>query len=140
MFKVSEMEKVVQKNKLLGRGPGSGRGKNSGKGHKGQNKRAGKRPVTFVGGNKSLVRRTPKLKGFKAYDRKNSIEINTDILIPKFEKGSTVSMASLLEKGFIGDKIKKVRIIKGYLAIENLDFVDDAKIHLTKGVKSVISK
>lgn len=138
MFNVSTMKKtVLKKRKRLGKGEGSNRGKNCGKGHKGQIKRSGKRPVTFVGGNKSLVRRTPKLKGFKAYDRKNKVEYNTDLLADYFSKGETVSMATLLEQNLIGDKIKFVRIIKGYSDIE-FTIAQEDNIYLTKGVKSAI--
>lgn len=138
MFKVSEIQKtVLKKRKRLGKGEGSGRGKNCGKGHKGQIKRGGKMPTTFVGGNKSLVRRTPKLKGFKAFDRKDKVILNTDRLIEIFDSKEIISFETLLEKGLISDKIKKVRIIKGFSDEVKLNFADSENIHLTKGVKTV---
>lgn len=140
MFKVSEIKKIVPKRrKRLGKGEGSNRGKNCGKGHKGQIKRSGKMPVTFVGGNKSLVRRSPKLKGFKAYDRKNKVELNTDLLVKEFTAKESINMESLLAKDLITNKIKFVRVVKGYNTEVSLNIEESENIHLTKGVKEVIS-
>ncbi len=53
---------VTKKVKRLGRGEGSGRGKTSGRGTKGQKAR-GKIPVSFEGGQLSLVKRLPLYRG-----------------------------------------------------------------------------
>jgi large subunit ribosomal protein L15 len=53
-----------KQRKRVGRGEGSGRGKTAGRGTKGTRAR-GKVPLFFEGGQMPLVRRVPKLKGFK---------------------------------------------------------------------------
>lgn len=53
--------------KRVGRGIAAGQGKTAGRGTKGQSSRTGKKlSATFMGGQGPLVRRIPKLKGFKS--------------------------------------------------------------------------
>lgn len=141
MFSLNNTLKTVfQKKRRIGRGEGSNRGKNSGKGHKGQTKRAGKVPATFEGGKKSLVRRTPKTRGFVKSMSKNQIQLTTSLISANFKKDDVVSLASLLEKKLINKNIKKVRIINRGDLTHGIKFEEseNSGIYLTKGVKDAI--
>lgn len=136
MFNLSNIEKIVpKKRKRIGKGEGSNRGKNAGKGHKGQTKHGGKVPIWFEGGQKSLSRRSPKFKGFKARPNPFRVAIPTSVL-SIFSENEVISLASLLEKGIIKPVIRDVRIIKNSELEHNLTF--DSSIYLTKGVKEML--
>ncbi len=137
MFGLNNLKKIVKRRKRVGRGEGSNRGKNSGKGHKGQTKRGHVR-IGFEGGQKPLIRRLPKVRGFKSYDRKNKATLTLSALDKKFSKGEEVSMATLLEKGLITKLIKKVRIVNTGTLSNPLKFKEEDSIYLTKGVKGII--
>jgi len=139
MFHLSDnLKTTFKKIKRIGRGNGSHRGKNSGKGHKGQLKRAGKTPKFFEGGRKSIVRRTPKLAGFKRAERKNLAIVTLSAINKGYENGETVSMATLAEKKLINSKIKLVRVTKTGELTKKVVFAEEENLHLTKGVKEVI--
>lgn len=143
MFSLSDTLKTVfKKRKRVGRGEGSNRGKNSGKGHKGQIKRAGKSPVTFEGGRKSLVRRTPKLRGFKqiqqSKNKRQQAEVTLNAISNYYVKGEEVTLENLIERGVVGPKIKFARIIKKGELVEGVKLVENDNIYLTKGVKDLI--
>jgi large subunit ribosomal protein L15 len=141
MFELANTPKTVTKHrKRVGKGEGSNRGKNSGKGHKGQTKHGGKVPLTFEGGRKSLVRRTPKLRGFKAVDHQDKAVLTFDLVSKYFSEKDTVTLEGLREKGLIKPLVKTVRIIKGMNAVSPLVFGADEAIHLTKGVKDLMKK
>jgi large subunit ribosomal protein L15 len=139
MFTLQSLSKTVtQKKKTLGRGEGSRLGKNAGKGHKGQTKRSGKLPVTFEGGRKSIVRRSPKFRGFKK--GKTSVkELNTSLITKYFAKGEEVSMQTLLEKDLITTTVRTVRIVKKGDISHTVSISSDSPIHLTKGAKDLNS-
>ncbi len=90
----------TKESKRIGRGHGSGNGKTAGKGHKGQKARAGRgmRPG-FEGGQMPLQRRIPK-RGFNNIFAEESVAINVAAL-NKFEDGTVVDAAALVEKGII---------------------------------------
>ena len=90
----------TKESKRIGRGHGSGNGKTAGKGHKGQKARAGRgmRPG-FEGGQMPLQRRLPK-RGFNNIFAEESVAINVAAL-NKFEDGTVVDAAALVEKGII---------------------------------------
>lgn len=94
----------------VGRGLGSGLGKTSGKGHKGQNARAGGgvRPG-FEGGQMPLYRRLPK-RGFYNKFAKEFAEVNVSEL-NRFEEGSVVDPAALVEAGVIKNVRDGIRIL-----------------------------
>lgn len=137
MFNLSNIEKIVPKHrKRIGKGEGSNRGKNAGKGHKGQTKHGGKVPLWFEGGQKSLSRRSPKAKGFKARENKFRVTLPLSAL-SIFKDNEIVSIESLLEKGIITEVIKEVRIIKTGELKQKLTF--DTSVYLTKGVKEMLN-
>jgi large subunit ribosomal protein L15 len=98
-----------QRNRV-GRGIGSGNGKTAGRGHKGQNSRSGGgvRPG-FEGGQNPLYRRLPK-RGFTNPTRKEYTIVNLDTL-NRFEEGTTVTPALLLETGVIKSLRDGIKIL-----------------------------
>jgi len=140
MFTLSNLPKtVLQGKKRVGRGVGSGRGKNSGKGNKGQNKHGQGVRIGFEGGQKTIIRRTPKFRGFKAIDKKDSVVLNLDVLEKNYLVDETVNFKSLLEKGLVNKFIKKVRILNSGSLKKAIKFDETENIYLTKGVRKVLS-
>src|ERR1700716_3688407 len=83
--------------KRIGRGQGSGNGKTAGRGHKGQKSRSGyKFKRGFEGGQMPLHRRVPK-RGFHNPFRVEYEVINLDTLAARFDAGTVVTPALLLE-------------------------------------------
>ena len=139
MFQLSQTVKTVLKKKVrVGRGEGSHRGKNAGKGHKGQTKRGHVR-IGFEGGQKTLIRRTPKFRGFKAIVAKNKHQLTTSLINQYYSNGEAVSLVTLREKKLIEPVIEFVRIVKNAELQKKVTFEDAEFIYLTKGVKSSIS-
>ncbi|HZQ76202.1 MAG TPA: 50S ribosomal protein L15 [Acidimicrobiia bacterium] len=89
------------KKRRVARGVGGRRGKTAGTGTKGQGTRGrGKIPPKFEGGQTPLVRRTPKLKGFKNPFRIEYTIINLDGL-DDFEAGTEVTPETLRARGLV---------------------------------------
>ena len=101
---------VHSSNFRRGRGHGSGNGKTAGKGHKGQKARSGGGVrLGFEGGQMPLFRRIPK-RGFKTRNSKEIVAINVDAL-ERFENGTEVTVATLLENGVISHARDGVKIL-----------------------------
>ena len=99
------------KKKRVGRGPGSGLGKTSGRGHKGAQSRSGyhfKRG--FEGGQMPLHRRVPK-RGFTNIFRTEYDVVNLDQLESLFDKGATVTVESLRERGIVSSRTALVKVL-----------------------------
>ena len=92
-----------------GREHGSGNGKTAGKGHKGQKARSGAPRLGFEGGQMPLYRRIPK-RGFKCRNSKEIVAINVDVL-NRFEDGSEVTVATLIEAGVVKNPRDGVKIL-----------------------------
>ncbi|MEG0380341.1 MAG: 50S ribosomal protein L15, partial [Kurthia sp.] len=94
----------------VGRGMATGNGKTSGRGHKGQNSRSGGgvRPG-FEGGQNPLFRRLPK-RGFTNINRKEFAIVNLDAL-NRFEEGTEVTPALLVETGVVGNEKSGIKIL-----------------------------
>lgn len=145
MFTLSTLSKTVtQQKQRIGRGEGSNRGKNSGKGNKGQTKRAGKSPVHWrTGGSgesgNSFLSSTPKWAGFKpAFQKVRKLrEFSLSTIEKHFEDNSQISLATLLEKKLITNKIKNVRIIGGLNITKKFTFAEE--IYTTSGVKKILA-
>jgi large subunit ribosomal protein L15 len=102
--------------KRVGRGNGSGNGKTAGRGSKGQKSRSGGgvRPG-FEGGQMPIHRRLPK-RGFTNIFKKHVAIINIRDL-ERFESGSVVDEALLIQKGLIKGKRDAVKLLgKGEIA------------------------
>lgn len=120
MTKYNELQVSANKTiKRVGRGISAGQGKTAGRGTKGQKARTGKklRPM-FAGGSGSLVRRTPKLKGFKSL-RASAQVVYLDRLNEL--KGKTVDNATLYQEGFIATPYQSVKIILRGELTEKID-------------------
>lgn len=109
-----------------GRGDGSGRGSFSGRGGKGQTARSGggKRPG-FEGGQTPLVRRIPKLKGFKN-PNKNPYQVVNVSSLEIFGDGSTVDLVALYENKLISRKNRPLKILGGGELMKKLTVKADA--------------
>ncbi len=83
--------------KRVGRGNSAGGGTTAGRGTKGQQARSGNgRRFGFEGGQTPLLRRQPKLGGFRNPNRKTYEVLNLDILEEKLDAG-TYDVAALRE-------------------------------------------
>lgn len=95
----------------LGRGDSSGHGSFSGRGGKGQTARSGGRlHPRFEGGQTPLIRRLPKLKGFKNFNKVPYQAVNVDRL-NSFDDDSTVDIVALFEKNIISRKNLPVKLL-----------------------------
>lgn len=103
-------EGARRSRKRIGRGHGSGHGKTSGKGHKGQNARSGGGvALGFEGGQTPLYKRIPK-RGFTNVNRINYMVVNISDL-NRFEDGTEVTAALLMETGVINKALDGVKIL-----------------------------
>ncbi|WP_124058142.1 50S ribosomal protein L15 [Vaginisenegalia massiliensis] len=94
----------------VGRGQGSGNGKTSGRGQKGQKARSGGGVrLGFEGGQIPLFRRLPK-RGFQNINRKEYAIVNLETL-NRFEEGTTVTPALLMEAGIIKNELSGIKIL-----------------------------
>lgn len=100
---------VQSDNFRKGRGHGSGNGKTAGKGHKGQKARSGAPRPGFEGGQMPLYRRIPK-RGFTCRNHKEIVAINLSAL-ERFEDGSEVTVATLIEAGIVKNPRDGVKIL-----------------------------
>lgn len=112
-MKLHELEPAAGSRKVrnrVGRGMATGNGKTSGRGHKGQNSRSGGgvRPG-FEGGQNPLFRRLPK-RGFTNINRKEFAIVNLDAL-NRFEDGTEVTPALLIESGVVGNEKSGIKIL-----------------------------
>ena len=99
-----------KKSKRIGRGNASS-GTYSGRGMKGQKSRSGaKIKPGFEGGRTSLVKQTPKRRGFKSI-RIKPVILNVSKLNDKFKDGDIVDNKSLAEKSLIPNNSARVKIL-----------------------------
>lgn len=110
MTKYHELEvSATPDRKRVGRGIAAGQGKTAGRGTKGQGARTGKKlRAMFQGGSGSLVRRTPKARGFKSL-RTPAQVVYLDHL--NDFKGKTADNFTLFEAGYIGTPFHAVKVI-----------------------------
>lgn len=92
-----------------GMGLGSGNGKTAGKGQKGQGAHAHTKKHGFEGGQMPLARRLPKF-GFT-----NNVKVVYSVVnlstLDRFEEGSIVDKAFLVEKGLVKKNAEGVKIL-----------------------------
>lgn len=92
----------------VGRGEGSGRGKTAGRGTKGTLAR-GSVPLFFEGGQMPLVRRLPKLKGFKPINRVVYGTVNVSEL-GRIES-SEIGPAELRATGLVRKRDRVIKVL-----------------------------
>jgi len=101
----------VHKKKRIGRGNSSGHGTSAGRGTKGQQSRAGySRRIGFEGGQNPLLRSLSRLRGFTNRFRVEYEPINVSDLAG-FEKGTSITTASLREAGIVKSARMPVKIL-----------------------------
>lgn len=133
-------------SRARGRGDGSGKGSFSGRGGKGQTARSGGNiKAGFEGGQTPLIRRLPKLKGFKNPNKMPYQVVNVEKL-EAFEDGATINIVALYEKDFVSKKNNPVKILGNGELTKKLNIKVDAcsaeakkKIEL-KGGTVILSK
>lgn len=125
MTKLHNLPKSVDSTKKrVGRGKGSNRGKTSGRGMKGQRAR-GKVRVGFEGGQTSLVRRLPTIRGYGFTGKHQGlVEVNLAMIDRVYEKGETVSLTTLKEKRLISRKARRVKVLGRGKLTKALEFMD----------------
>jgi len=127
---------VDKKKKRLGRGHGSGRVKTSGRGTKGQNAR-GKVRLGFEGGQLSLTRRLPFLRGkSKNKQRKPKPRSLSVSRLNIFSKGTHITRAVLIGKHMI-EEDESVKILGGKDPLEVSLQVD---VPVSEGARKIIEK
>ena len=100
LHEIPQGRHVRSSRKRVGRGTGSGKGKTCGRGTKGYNARSGGGVhPTFEGGQLPLVKRLPKLRGFKRRQKINYAAVSLEALQEKFEDGAAVSLEALVDRG-----------------------------------------
>ena len=100
-----------------GRGRGSGNGKTAGKGQKGQGAHAHTKANGFEGGQTPIARRLPKFGVRKTHRGRRTVYacVNLDRL-NRFEEGTLVNAALLIDSGLIKEEFDGVKILgKGQL-------------------------
>lgn len=108
----SDLPRIVARSKKrLGRGHGSGKVKTSGRGTKGQKAR-GKIPAGFEGGQLSITRRLPLLrgKGKNKGKKKKILAVNIQ-KIRVIPKGTKITLEILQKHHIIGKGVRRVKLI-----------------------------
>jgi large subunit ribosomal protein L15 len=134
LHQLKPVHKLKQKKRV---GRGGKRGSYSGRGIKGQRARAGRK---FKPAIRDLIKRYPKLRGYKFKPKPKPAIINIGILEKNFKEGEKITPQILLEKKLIKrkkGKIPKVKILakgelKKALFIENCQVSKSAKEKIEK--------
>ena len=136
-MQIHQIQKHQKQRKAKRIGRGGKRGTYSGRGMKGQGSRAGTRFQPRV---RELLKRYPKLRGYKRTDGTKTVSFNVAVLEKHFTKGDTVTPAALVEKHLLGTirkRVPRVKILGGgeitkALQIENLQVSSSAKEKIEK--------
>ncbi len=123
----------IKKKKRIGRG--GKRGTFSGKGVKGQKARAGAKMPPMV---RELIKRYPKLRGYRFSPLKKSAAVNISVLDKVFEDGEVVNPKSITKKGLTkkGENISVKILGKG--DTEKKFFIEGCNV--SKSAKETIEK
>ena len=110
-----QLHELKRKHKNKGKkriGRGGKKGTTSGKGTKGQASRAGRKMVPII---RELIKRYPKLKGYRSFAIENNFAVvNLDVLEKNSKDGETINPENLVKKGIISTikgKTPKVKIL-----------------------------
>lgn len=127
---------VETSHKRLGRGHGSGRGKTSGRGTKGQKAR-GSIPPHFEGGQLSVMKRLPFLRG-KTRNKSMNIKpvtVSTDRL-SRLPAGSKITLEFLKKQDIVAERTRDVKVLAG----GELNVALSVAVPCSAGAKSIIEK
>jgi len=141
-----QIHELKPKHKNRGKkrvGRGGKKGTYSGKGLKGQASRAGRKMVPII---RELIKRYPKLKGYRSFRIDNDFAVvNLDVLEKISKDGETINPENLIKKGVIS-KIKgrapKVKILgtgrlTKKLVVENCKVSETARKAIEKAGGSI---
>ena len=111
---LSQLSPIVQRRKKrLGRGHGSGRGKTGGRGTKGQKARGGVR-LGFEGGQSSLIKRLPLLRGKGKNKQKTAKPYPLAVdRLSALPKGANVTVDILRKYNIIDRQVIRVKLLSG---------------------------
>jgi large subunit ribosomal protein L15 len=123
-------------SRRIGRGPGSGRGKTAGKGGKGQKARTGGRKGLRALGMKMIIRRIPKLRGFKSHHAKDET-VTLKELQTAFPQGGIVTRAELSKRGLVSGAHATVKVV-GALELGRKLTLKGLKV--SSGAKAAVEK
>jgi large subunit ribosomal protein L15 len=127
---------ATKRRKRVARGNSSGTGTTAGRGTKGQQSRTGKgRKFGFEGGQIPLLRRQPKLGGFRSPRKERYEIINLDILEEKLEAGTYDAAA--LRKAKVARSQRPVKILAGVELTKKFVLTVDAA---SEGAKKAVEK
>ena len=124
-------------------GRGGKKGTYSGKGNKGQKSRAGRKMVPII---RELIKRYPKLKGYRAFKIVNLFAVvNLEVLEKTSKDGETINPENLVKKGVISNikgRTPKVKILgtgklTKKLVVENCKTSKTAKEAIEKAGGSI---
>ena len=124
-------------------GRGGKKGTYSGKGNKGQKSRAGRKMVPII---RELIKRYPKLKGYRAFKIENLFAVvNLEVLEKTSKDGETINPENLVKKGVISNikgRTPKVKILgtgklTKKLVVENCKTSKTAKEAIEKAGGSI---
>ncbi|HEY5650191.1 MAG TPA: 50S ribosomal protein L15, partial [Acidimicrobiia bacterium] len=99
----------------VGRGEAGKRGKTAGRGTKGLKARNSLRPG-FEGGQMPLIRRIPKLGGFKNPNKEIFAIVNVGVLEETFEAGATITPDDLRTRGLVKHRGRVKVLAEGELS------------------------
>lgn len=116
-----------KQRKRVGRGLGSGLGKTSGRGEKGAGARSGyKRRHGYEGGQFRMFMKMP-IRGFSnARFRQSYLPVNLAQIQEMYEDGETVSIETLIEKGFAKGRNILVKVLGNGELTKKVKFEVDA--------------
>ena len=136
-MKSGEFQKLVKRSKKrLGRGHGSGKVKTSGRGTKGQRSR-GKIPLGFEGGQLSIIKRLPLLRG-KDRNKSRSTRVVPISLsaLNKLPEGTRVTLETLVKYHMIDNTVSRVKVLgSGKLTVKL-----DVAVPVSHSARAVIEK
>ena len=113
----------------VARGAGSGIGGTSGRGMNGQKSRTGQGKIspTFEGGQTRLFMRTPKKRGFTAYNPTEYVIVNLSQIEKLAEEGiTTIDYAVLYERRVIRAKGKLLKVLGSGTLTKKVEVTADA--------------
>lgn len=119
-MKFNELTLAKTKNTTrVGRGIAAGKGKTAGRGTKGQKSRAGSgKKEGFEGGQTPIMKRAPKLRGFRSIRAKSEVIYTSDLNAFKGAvNNETLASAGLLKSAFSNAKIVHNGELKSNVAL-----------------------
>lgn len=133
---LSQLSKlVVISKKRLGRGHGSGKVKTSGRGTKGQKAR-GTMPPGFEGGQLSITRRLPFLRGKGINTAQPAAAAIPVSKLANLPTGTNVTIAVLKQYGIIRQRVSRVKLV----GTGNIEFSLTVALPCTGSAKKAIEK